>query len=191
MKVPHEESYYIEALLGNNTFVINKLYEKYYPKIKGMVTANSGNADDAWDVFQNAMATIYKRAKSPDFVLTSPFYYFLYKVCWHIWMRELARRKKRPKVTIEDDNGFIDDVNIDDVIHQMERYALYKEKFAQLSEKCQQIIELKLQRIKMKEIAQTMNYNGASTAKQQHYKCKQRLIKLIEEDSKFDDLKDF
>jgi len=190
MKVPHEESFYIEALLENNTFVVNRLYKEFFPKIRRMVTTNSGNADDAWDVFQNALVTIYKKAQSPDFVLTSPFYYFLYKVCWHIWMRELDRRKKRPKVTIDDENRFIDEVNIEDVIHQTERHALYKEKFAQLSEKCQQIIQLVLQKTKMREIAQTMNYNSADTAKQQHYKCKQRLIKFIREDNKFHDLKD-
>ncbi len=188
-KVPHEESFYIKGLLDDDRFVVKRLYDEFYPKIKRMVTSNSGNADDASDVFQEALVTIYKRAQSADFVLTSPFYYFLYGVCRNIWMRELDKRKRRPKVTIQDEDGYTDDTNIEDVIHQMDRHALYKEKFAQLGEKCRQLMQLVFNKKKMREIAKILNYNNEQTTKQQHYKCKKKLIALVRADIRFTELK--
>jgi len=188
-KVPHEESFYIKGLLDDDRFVVKRLYDEFYPKIKRMVTSNSGNSDDASDVFQEALVTIYKKAQSPTFVLTSPFYYFLYKVCWHIWMRELDGKKRRPKVTIQDEDGYTDDTNIEDVIHQMDRHALYKDKFAQISEKCRQLMQLVFNKKKMREIAVILNYNNEQTAKQQHYKCKKKLIALVRADIRFTELK--
>ncbi len=191
-KVPHEDTFYIkEGLLKNDPFVNKRMYDEFYPKIKRMVTANSGNADDAWDVFQEAMIIIYKRALKPDFMLTCPFYNFLYPICRFVWLRKLDERKRRPKVTIQDEDGYIDEANIEDVIHQTERHALYKEKFALLGEKCRQIMQLVFNKKKMREIAVILNYNNEQTAKQQHYKCKKKLIALVREDIRFTELKDF
>ena len=187
-KVPHKESFYIEALLKNDPFVSKRMYDEFYPKIRRMVTANSGNADDAWDVFQDAMVIIYKRALKPDFVLTCPFYNFLYPICRFVWLRKL-NKKSRKEVTIQDEDGFIDEANIEDVIHQTERHALYKEKFVLLGEKCQQLMQLVFNKKKMREIAQILNYNNENTAKQQHYKCKKKLMALVRADIRFTELK--
>lgn len=189
-KVPHEETSYIEGMLKNDPFVSKRIYDEFYPKIKRMVTSNSGDADDAWDVFQDAMLVIYKKALSPDFVLTCPFYYFLYPICKHIWLRKL-NNKWNDKVTIQDEDGYIDEANIEEVIHQTERHALYKEKFVLLGEKCQQLMQLVFNKKKMREIAVILNYNNENTAKQQHYKCKKKLIALVRADIRFTELKGF
>lgn len=189
-KVPHKESFYIEAMLKNDPFVCKRMYDEFYPKIRRMVTANSGNADDAWDVFQDALVIIYKRALKPDFVLTCPFYNFLYPICRFVWLRKL-NNKSRKEVTIQDEDGFIDEANIEDVIHQTARQTLFKEKFVLLGEKCQQLIQLALQKKKMREIAVLLNYNNEKTARQQHFKCKKKLAELVRQDARFVELKDF
>jgi len=190
-KAPHEESFYLEAMLKNDPFVTKRIYKEFYPRIKRMVTSNSGNADDAWDVFQDAMVVVYKRALNPDFVLTCPFYYFLRGISWNIWLRELRGRGLRPKVTFEDDDEYIDEANVEDAIHQMERHALYKEKFAELSEKCQRLIQLVFQKKKMREIAVLLNHKNAHTTRQQHFKCRKKLKELVQKDARFVELKGF
>jgi len=189
-KIPHKESFYIEGILNDDRFVVKRIYDEFFPKIKRMVTANSGNADDAWDVFQDALVVIYKKALKPDFILTCPFYNFLYPICKNLWLRKL-NKKSRTEVTIQDEDGYVDEVNIEDVIHQTERHALYKEKFALLGEKCQQLMQLVFNKKKMREIAKILNYNNEQTTKQQHYKCKKKLIKFVREDGRFDELKGF
>jgi len=113
-KTAHEESFYIEGMLKNDPFISKRIYEEFYPKIKRMVTSNSGGGDDAWDVFQDALIIIYKKAQSPDFMLTCPFYNFLYPISKHIWLKKL-NKKSRTEVTIQDDNGYIDEAK--DVKH--------------------------------------------------------------------------
>ncbi len=188
-KTPHEESLFIEGMLKDDRFVVNRIYKEFYPRIKRLVTSNSGSADEAWDVFQDALIVIYKRAQSPDFVLTCPFYNFLYPISKHIWLRKL-NKKSRQEVTIEDDEGYIDEANIENVIHETERHALYKEKFALLGEKCQALMKLVFDKKKMREIAKLLNYKSEQSAKQQHYKCKKRLTNLIQEDPRYLDFKD-
>jgi len=188
-KVPHKESFYIEAMLKNNGFVGKRMYDEFFPKIRRMVTTNSGNADDARDVFQDAMVIIYKNALKPDFVLTCPFYNFLYPICKFVWLRKL-NEKSRKEVTIQDEDGFIVEENIEDVIHQASRHKLFKEKFVLLGEKCQQVIQLALQKKKMREIAVLLNYKNEQTARQQHFKCKKQLIALVQQDARFAELKD-
>lgn len=154
-----------------------------------MVTSNSGTETDAHDVFQEALIVIYKRAQSPDFVLTCPFYNFLYPVCKFIWLRKL-NNPRRKWVTIEDENGYMDEANIEDVIHQTERHAFFKEKFEEIGEKCRQLIQLVLQKKKMREIAVLLGHKNEQTTKQQHYKCKKRLKSLIQEDPRYLEFKD-
>ena len=187
-KTAHKESYYIDALLNNNRIIVKEIYDKFYPKIKRMVELNNGSPDDAKDVFQDALVEIYKKKKlKSDFVLTCPFYYFLYPICKNIWRREL-KKKYRKEVTIKDPDGYIDEANIDDIIHQTERHALYKEKFALLSEKCQQLIQHVFSKKKMREIADLIGNKNEQTTKQGHYRCKKRLIELVTADDRFNEL---
>ncbi len=186
-KKAHKESFYIEGMLKDDPFIGREIYDKFYPKIERLVTLNSGGKTDARDVFQDALVVIYKKALKPDFILTCPFYNFLYPICKYIWLKKLTK-KSRSEVTIQDDAGFIDEANIETVIHETERHRLYREKFAQLGEKCQAIINLVFEKKKMREIAELLGYNNEKTAKQQHYKCKQKLIKLVREDVRFSEM---
>jgi len=188
-KTPHDDPFYVKGLLNDDPFIINQMYKEFYPKIKRMVTSNSGNADDAWDVFQESLIVIYKKAHNPDFVLTCPFYNYLYPVSKHIWLKKL-KINSRTKVTIQDEDGYTDEANIENVIHETERQALYKEKFVLLGEKCQALMKLVFEKKKMREITQILNYKNEQTTKQQHYKCKQKLISLIRKDPRFKELKD-
>ncbi len=188
-KKAHEESYYIKGLLENDRKICQEIYDKYYAKIQSMVISNSGSKEAAKDVFQDALIIIYKKGLKPEFILTCPFYNFLYPISKHIWLKKL-NKKSRSEVTIEDDGGFIDEANIEDVIHETERHALYREKFALLGDKCRALMSLVFEKKKMREIAEILEYNNEKTTKQQHYKCKQRLIKLVREDSRFNEITD-
>lgn len=188
-KKPHKESYYIEGLLKDDRKISKEIYDKYYARIERLVTSNSGNKDEALDVFQDALVVVYKNGLKPGFVLTSSFYSYLYGISRNLWKKELEKRKNGGKVTIQDEEEYKSDVDIEKAIHEAEKYELYKEKFALLGEKCQSIMKLVFQKKKMKEIAEKLGYNNDKTAKQQHYKCKQKLIKLIRDDSRFDDFK--
>lgn len=187
-KTSHEDTFYVEGMLKNDPFIVNRIYKEFYPGIRRMVTSNSGNADRAWDVFQDTLVVIFKMAQSPDFVLTCPFYNLLYPISKRVWLKELSK-KSRSEVTIQDEDGYIDETNVEETIHQMERHALYKEKFVLLGEKCQALMKLVFDKKKMREIAVLLNHKNAHTTRQQHYKCRKKLTNLIQQDPKYKELK--
>src|SRR4051794_40647617 len=82
----HPDQKYIEALVNNNTVVLNELYKKFSGKIKFMVLKTNGTEADAADIFQYALMSIYRKAKTKGFRLSCPFEAFLYLVCKKRWI---------------------------------------------------------------------------------------------------------
>ena len=59
----HSDKKYIEALLTNNESLLKELYQKCFGKIKNFVVHNHGTIDDAWDLLQEAMLSIFYKLK--------------------------------------------------------------------------------------------------------------------------------
>src|SRR4051794_20155886 len=89
----HSDQKYIDALLNNDTFLLEELYQKFSGKIKSMVLQNNGTEADAADIFQDTLLSLYHKAKYQNFVLTCPLGGFLYLVCKNRWINELSKRK--------------------------------------------------------------------------------------------------
>ena len=105
--------------------------------------ANSGNEDDAADIFQEALVDIYNQAKEKQLQLTCPFEPFLLLVCKRKWLNLLKKRGREP-VTKE-----VDDVSIgEDVFalaEQMKqndhRMQVFLQCFEKLGDACKDIIK--------------------------------------------------
>jgi DNA-directed RNA polymerase specialized sigma24 family protein len=82
---------YIAGLLNNDHAILREIYENYADRIKHHIIKNGGTANDAKDVFQDALMIIYKKAQSEDFELTSQFYTYLFGICHFVFKR---KRKK-------------------------------------------------------------------------------------------------
>ena len=63
-KNTHPDQLYIDGLLQNNSSIIDSIYKKFVPKVKNYIRTNSGNDDDAQDVIQEVLITIYNQAKT-------------------------------------------------------------------------------------------------------------------------------
>lgn len=180
-----EEYSYIKAMLENDHYVLNQLYKKYFPRIKTMVLKNSGTAHDAFDIFQEALVVIYKKAQQPNFELTSKFYTFLYGVSWNLLRKRFDKISLEPLINVPEE-GYNNIDLLEEVLEDEKRYQLYKEKLNELAENCQKIIKLFLKKIKLQEIADMLNYKNQNTVAQKHFKCKKQLIKLIREDERYE-----
>ena len=51
----------LEGIRQHNTDVLKFIYRSYYPQIQHLVVTNSGNDDDAQDIYQDALIVIYKK----------------------------------------------------------------------------------------------------------------------------------
>lgn len=187
-KSSSKDQHFIAALLTNNHVGIQAIYDQFFPRIKNMVIKNSGKEEDAWDVFQDALIVIYKKAQQPDFELTSAFYSFLYGVAYRIWLKKISSSKYR-QVTFEQVGAFSSEEDFELLLFQQEQEKLYRDKFVLLRPKCQSILQLFVEKVKMSVIAQKLGYASENAAKKAKHVCKKQLVALIKADARFQELK--
>ncbi len=178
---------YIRGLIENDKAIIQKIYDDYLPRIRNFITKNRGTENDAWEIFQEALIIIMKKAKAANFKLSSNFYTFLYGVCRNLWGNEL-QKKYRTEVTIDDTLKYKSNTDYEKELIQSEQFYLYREKFAMLRERCQELLNHYFNGKKFRMIANLMGYASESVARKEKHKCQQHLIKSIKADPKFREL---
>lgn len=178
----------LEGIRQNDVKVLQFVYKTFYPYVKYFITNNSGNEDDAQDIFQEAIVIIFRKLKDEQLKISCAFKTYLYSVCRLLWLKQLEKRKAKNELSIDNEHyiDLPDDTQI--VSEQSERYRLYQDYFAKLSEDCRKVLEMSLQKIPLKKIAEIMGYKSDKYAKKRKYQCKERLIQKIKSDPKFKEL---
>lgn len=145
-----------------------------------LVIQNSGTEEEAKDVFQEAMMVLYDKAKRGDFTLSSKLKTYMYSVCRRLWLKQLGSQGR----------AFQDISSYEEVIPVEDDLARHREKDLQLllmeramdklGEPCRTIIhDFYMANLSMQEICEKLGYTNADNAKNQKYKCLQRLKKLF------------
>ncbi len=178
-----DESIFLNGLRQNDYQILDEIYKTYLPKITAMVIQNKGTRDDARDVFQEGLVILFNKLNTPDFELTTGFAAYFYGTCRFIWLRQL-KKKYRKEVTLEDDERLIAEASIEKDLIESEQRKFYKQKFAELTEECQSVLQSFFNGKPLKEIAQKMGYT-TEYVKRKKYKCKERLAQLIKGDKRF------
>ena len=180
------EQQYLDALLAGDRDALRLLYDKHLPRIIKYVTQNSGSEEDAYDIFQEAILVIFKKAERDGLRLTASFFTYLYAVCSRMWLQKLKKRKRRG-VTFSEPEEYTntETEGIQEIMEEEERYRLYRAKFRELSENCRRVMSLYFQKVPMEEIAQLMGFASVNYAKKRKYHCKEKLVGLIRADKSF------
>lgn len=174
------DSEVILGILNNSDTVLKKLYLAYYPMVLQLIINNSGTADDAKDIYQEAIIVLYNKVKGGEFELSSKLKTFIYSVCRRLWLKRLTQMSRyggdirdfEQFLPVEDDMEVHNDRDIQ--FHKMES------SLGLLGEQCKSIIEdFYIHDRSMQEICERFGYTNADNAKTQKYKCLQRLKKLF------------
>lgn len=189
----HSDQKYIDALLNNDTVLVREIYKRYAYTIKPKVIKTSGNDEDAADLFQDGLMAIYRKAKQEYFVLTCPFDAFIYRICRNIWINELKKKKRwvtfaRNYLYIHTDIGDGMERIIDEIVCEEARKKLYKEKSAELSQGCRDILKLSEAGKSMIEIAEQLHLTHGFARKRKS-ECKKRVMQLMEQSPEFENIK--
>jgi RNA polymerase sigma factor (sigma-70 family) len=191
-KVPHSDQKYIDALLSNDTVLLEELYKKFSGKIKQMVLQNNGTETDAADIFQDALLSVYDKAKTQNFVLTCPFEAFIYLICRNKWLNELSKRKTS-KITIRDVEEY-NNIGEDSFklaeetrLHQV-RKKILEEKLSELGETGKELLRLSWSGKSMEEVARILNVTYGYARKKKS-ECMKKLIVLVKQSSEYSSLK--
>lgn len=177
----------LNGILRNDTIVLQYIYKNFYSKINFFIKKNSGDDDDANDIFQEAIIIMYRKLKANELVLECSFETYLYSVCRFLWLKQLEKRKVE-KEKIKDNHEYNDDIyddNLEKIADLNERYRLYQKHFVNLGKDCQKVLQLYFDKVPLKNIAQIMGFKSEKYAKKRKFKCKEYLIKSIKQDIEY------
>lgn len=170
----------MEGIRQSDERALAHLYKLYFPMISHFILSNSGTDDEAKDIYQEGVIVFYEKIKSNSLELSCQIKTYLYSVCRRLWLKRLAE-KGRYAVKVDDSESFLS-VEEDTQHHeeQERQFGVMAEAMAQLGEPCRTLLEdfyIKMQN--MQVITEKFGYTSTDTAKNQKYKCLQRLKKLF------------
>ncbi len=186
----HPDQIYIDGLLQNNSTIITSIYKKFVPKVKNYIRTNSGGDDQAQDVIQEVLLTIYNQAKTSGLQLTCPFDAYFFLLCKRRWLNELKKASNK-EVTLLDENVSIKE-SVQEQTFQTEvfndKQSLFDEMFQKLGEKCQEVLKLSFVTKTMEEVAEKLNVTYGYVRKKKSL-CTGQLTEMIQQSSRYKSLK--
>ena len=147
--------------------------------VQQLVLKNNGTADDARDIFQEAMIVLYEKARSGSFELHCLLKTYLYSVCRRLWLKKLQQQKRFVMAEPQDEIVPVEE-ELEDHVQKQADVALMEASMERLGEPCRSLLEAYyLRKTPMAAIAADFGYTNADNAKNQKYKCLIRLKKLF------------
>ncbi|RYY97620.1 MAG: sigma-70 family RNA polymerase sigma factor [Chitinophagaceae bacterium] len=179
MKAVVTEQTLLEGLARSDRKAIETLYRDHYNMVQALVVNNSGTAEDAKDIFQEALLVLYEKVTAGGFELHCQVKTYLYSVSRRLWLKRLLQQNR---FIIGESHA--DTVPVDDELDTHEQrnrdFELMEKAMGGLGEPCRSLLEaFYLQKKGMQEIAAQFGYTNADNAKNQKYKCLLRLKKLF------------
>lgn len=175
-----QEKQLLEGLAANDRQVIEAIYRENYPMVQAFILNNSGNGDEARDVFQEAMIVLFEKAVSGSFELNCQLKTYIYSVCRRLWLKRLQQLQRYSSLV----ENVEETVMVDEDLEQHEKhnadFILMETAIGKIGEPCKSLLDAYyIQKKNMQEIAADFGYTNADNAKTQKYKCLLRLKKLF------------
>lgn len=177
------DNQYIEGLRLSDNAVIRTIYKKFYPAIMRMVLNNNGTEQEAKDVFQESILVLYHHVQKQNFILSCALQTYLYSVAKRLWLKQIHKKSGTLKLDerFYEGDDFADSENEVSVYEEREQnLSRMQESIGQIGEPCKTLLtDFYIARLGMEEIADKFGYTNADNAKNQKYKCLQRLKKIF------------
>ncbi|WP_147678509.1 RNA polymerase sigma factor [Algibacter pacificus] len=186
----HEDQKYIDGLLKNNSFIIQAIYDKFVPKVINYIKQNSGNSDQAQDVIQDTLVTIYNQASEKGLQLTCPFDAYFFLLCKRKWLNVLKKTSNK-EVTINEEVLSKGDEALELAFETSvfgEKQALFAEMFEKMGDACKDLLKATFKMKSMEDVAKSLNITYAYARKKKSL-CIGKLTELVRESPKFNQLK--
>jgi len=163
-----------------NNLALDSLYNRFYVVIQRFIIANKGTEEEAKDVFQEAIITLYENIKNGKFEQKSSIKTYLYSTGKYLWFNELKKKKKMQLTELNNEtttSGDFADFNDKQPDQDTQLIAL----LARMGDTCRNILTMYYyKKLSMKEIAYQLNFGSPESAKVQKNKCMNKLKNMLE-----------
>lgn len=173
---------------GNEHHVLDYLYRSLRSRVRQYILNNNGNDDEAADIFQEAIIAFYKQVKLGKYDERYEIGGFVYSVARNLWINRTRRLSKQSALPEQlDSSDWVatgTEADVSDRIISQEREQFILSLFEGLGERCKDLlVQTIFHNLSMKEIAATLGFATEDAAKTKHYKCKQRLIAQVKDNT--------
>jgi RNA polymerase sigma factor (sigma-70 family) len=170
----------LKGLARNDKNAVETIYREHYKIIQTLIINNNGLADDARDIFQEAMIVLYEKARSGDFELNCQIRTYLYSVSRRLWLKRLQQLNRYSSDLVSTDNVVAVEDDLEEHNRRDAEFDMMNKAMGNLGEPCKSLLEaFYLKKKNMQEIAADFGYTNSENAKTQKYKCLVRLKKLF------------
>lgn len=162
---------------------IKAIYRSYFDSLSWYVLNNSGNRQDAEDIFQEVVVSFIDLVQKDKFRGESTVKTFLYSLNRFAWLNELKKRgralAREEKYEKEQNKTELDTSHL--MTNREEKAELVK-LVGELGDTCQKILLLfYYENLSMKEILDVTDYENEQVVRNKKYKCLKQLEKMINE----------
>lgn len=150
-----------------------ELYEDCFPKIISHIKANSGNKADAEDIFQQALLVLICKYSSFKISGYNELNGLVFGISKKLWLQRLAEinRSKASAEAINADLFYLPGKS-----EQPDIYQELKQARSKLGTACKNLLDLYyFEKLSWEEISFKLGYKNAASAKNQKYKCLNKL----------------
>lgn len=180
MKPLSAEKELLVGLANSDKKAIETIYRENFNSVQMLIINNNGSADDAKDIFQEAMIVLYEKVRSGSFELNCQLKTFLYSVSRRLWLKRLQQQNRysAPGDSMEQVIAVEEDLEAHE--QRNAEFEMMEQAINHLGEPCKSLLEAYyLQKQNMQVIAASFGYTNADNAKNQKYKCLMRLKKIF------------
>lgn len=167
----------LEQLHAENEYAFRLLYKFYFSSIKSHILRNTGNVQDAEDIFQEAIVVLLQHIRKPNFRLDVSLKTYLFAIAKNLWLKHLRQKKYKESIRgqpiVEAESFAIEIAPEPTHEEKLMRWLL------KISDNCQYMLRsLYFYQLSMESLMQTMGWKNRHTADNLKYKCLQQVRRV-------------
>jgi RNA polymerase sigma factor (sigma-70 family) len=166
---------------GDKGAYLDVLYKTTFAKIKNYIKKNGGDNEEVEDIFQDAVIIFVQKVRDKSFNEENDIDGFIYTVSRNLWIN---RTKIKGRSVLQDQIADFEESKPDHLNYLIsdEKTNIVHQILSKLGESCHNLLTLTLlKEFSLKEVAQEMGYSSEGIAKTYSYRCRQKLISMVQE----------
>lgn len=171
----------VALIKKNDAATLKLLYKTNFAKVKRYVQKNSGNEQEAKDVYQEAFVAMWRNIKDNKFSAESETAIngYLFQIAKYKWLDQVRSARYKNTTFINREIEY-DEPETEENEMQNRKIKIIMDSISNLGERCQLLMKLfYFEQKPFKEIAEIMAMDEAS-ARNAKYRCQEQLKKMTQ-----------
>jgi RNA polymerase sigma factor (sigma-70 family) len=172
----------INDLKGESNRAFGDLYKNYFGLVQHYIIRNNGSAEDAQDVFQEAMIVLVEKLRQDNFQLTASLKTYIMAISKYMWLNKLRNGFRVTEFTDLHSNSFFEEINL-----SIEQEKTYRDKLqaymTKITGHCNRLLhDMFFKKKPIEQIQEEYGYSSKHNAQNQKHKCIEQIRKVKEQD---------